>query len=65
MAVSKLQDIINRYKAYTAMNNLTQAQASEKIGCSQEHLSRIFRGLRRPSMTLLENMLEVLDNEPK
>ena len=47
------------------MNNLTQAQASEKIGCSQEHLSRIFRGLRRPSMTLLENMLEVLDNESK
>lgn len=38
----------------------TQTQAAEEIGCSQEHLSRIFRNLKNPSAKLLDKMEEVM-----
>lgn len=38
------------------MYNLTQQECAEEIGCCREHLSRVLRGLRSPSVKLLMNM---------
>lgn len=62
--VSKLtQDIVNKYENFMYQKRWTQTEAAEKIGCSQEHLSRIFRGLRNPSAKILDKMEEVMTNE--
>jgi len=62
--VNKLtQDIINRYEAFIYKKQWTQTEAAEKIGCTQEHLSRVFRGLRNPSVKLLDKMEEVMRND--
>ncbi len=54
------QDIITKYQLFTSYKNWTQTRAAEEIGCSQEHLSRIFRGLKNPSVKLLDKMEEVM-----
>jgi len=55
-----IKDIIKQYEIFTRKYNLTQTEAAEKIGCSQEHLSRIFRGLKNPSVKLVDKMEEVM-----
>ena len=41
----------------------TQTEAANHIGCSQEHLSRIFKGTKNPSVKLLDKMEEVMQND--
>jgi transcriptional regulator with XRE-family HTH domain len=48
--------IIMEFENYMKKNNLTQAEAAEKIGCGREHLSKILRGLKNPSSKLLDAM---------
>ncbi len=55
--------IILEFENYMKKYNLTQQQAAEKIGCSREHLSRVLRGLKNPSTTLLDKMEEVVNND--
>lgn len=57
------QDIINQFEVFIYRKKWTQTEAAEKLGCSQEHLSRIFRGLRKPSVKILDKMEEVMKNE--
>lgn len=55
-----VQDIIDRYWLLTKKEHWLQDEAAERIGCSRSHLSKIFNGKRKPSMTLLEAMERVL-----
>ena len=55
------KDILNKFEAFIYKNHWTQTEAAEKIGCTQEHLSRVFRGLRQPSTKLLDRMEEVME----
>ena len=57
------RDIINKYEAFVYKHHWTQTEAAEKIGCSQEHLSRIFKGTKNPSVKLLDKMEEVMRRE--
>jgi transcriptional regulator with XRE-family HTH domain len=54
------RDIINKYEAFAYKKQWTQTEAAQQIGCSQEHLSRIFRGLKNPSAKLLDKMEEIM-----
>lgn len=54
------KEIITQYQIFMSKHNWTQTEAAEKIGCSQEHLSRIFRGLKNPSVKLIDKMEEVM-----
>lgn len=56
------KDIIEKYQSFMNYKNWTQTEAAEEVGCSQEHLSRIFRGLKNPSAKLLDRMEEVMRN---
>ena len=58
------RDIIDEFEVFIYQQGWTQTDAAEKIGCSQEHLSRIFRRLRNPSAKLLDRM-EILLEEQK
>ena len=60
-----IRDIINKYEAFAYKKQWTQTEAAQQIGCSQEHLSRIFRGLKNPSMKLLDKMEEITKEESK
>ena len=55
-----IQDIINKYKLFTRINNWTHQQAAEQIGCCRAHLTRIFNGDRTPSIKLLMKMEKVI-----
>ena len=57
------RDIIDRYARYIYKHNLTQTDAAEKIGCSQEHLSRILKGTKNPSVKLLDKMEQVMEKD--
>ena len=54
------RDIIEKYEKFVLDSNWTQTEAAEAIGCSQEHLSRIFKGTKNPSVKLLDKMEEVM-----
>ena len=56
------RDIIEKYLIFTNKQGWTQTEAAEKIGCSQEHLSRIFKGTKNPSVKLLDKMEQVMEN---
>jgi transcriptional regulator with XRE-family HTH domain len=43
--------------------NLTQAQFAEKVGVSNDTISRIERGIRSPSFDVLERLAKALDVE--
>ena len=51
-----IQEIIDNFNKFMVMYNLTQQECAEEIGCCREHLSRVLRGLRSPSVKLLMNM---------
>lgn len=57
------RDIIDKYATYIYKHNLTQTEAAEKIGCSQEHLSRILKGTKNPSVKLLDKMEQIMEND--
>ena len=58
-----IQEIINKFKKYMMLHNITQEEASENLGCCQEHLSRVLRGKKTPSVKLLMRMEEIMINE--
>ena len=58
-------DTIINFSALCNKKNWTQEFAAEKIKCSRSHLSKILSGKRNPSLTILKNMEEVLENERK
>lgn len=55
------KDIINKFENYMLRRGWNQTEAAKQIGCSQEHLSRIFRGIKNPSVKLLDKMEEVMN----
>lgn len=55
-----IQEIINNFKTFIEQHGWTQTYAAELIGCHFTHLSKIFHGVRVPSMTLLNKMEEVM-----
>ena len=57
------RDIIKQYELFVYNKKWTQTKAAERIGCSQEHLSRIFKGTKNPSVKLLDKMEEVIQND--
>ena len=58
-----IQEIIDKYYNYIKEKEWTYEQAAEKINCCRTHLGRIFNGKRIPSMTLLNKMEEVMEND--
>lgn len=54
------RDIIKQYELFIYNKGWTQTEAAELIGCSQEHLSRIFKGTKNPSVKLLDKMEEAM-----
>lgn len=57
-----IQQIIDNFTQFLLIMNITQEQAGEELGCSQEHLSRVLRGQRTPSIKLLMKMEEMMKN---
>ena len=57
------KDIINNFQVFIERHGWSQTEAAKKIECSQEHLSRVFRGLRNPSAKLLDKMESVMEEE--
>lgn len=55
------RDIIKQYELFIYNQGWTQTMAAEKIGCSQEHLSRIFKGTKNPSVRLLDEMERTME----
>lgn len=60
-----IQEIISKFNSFMVSHNMTQEEAAEQIECSQEHLSRVLRGKKSPSVKLLMKMEEVMNNEEK
>ena len=57
------RDIIKQYELFVYNKGWTQTEAANRIGCSQEHLSRIFKGTKNPSVKLLDKMEAVMEEE--
>ena len=57
------RDVIKRYELFAYNKGWTQTEAANHIGCSQEHLSRIFKGTKNPSVKLLDKMEAVMEEE--
>ena len=58
-----IQEIINKFSLFITRKGWTQEKAAEEIECSQEHLSRVLRGKKTPSVKLLMKMEEVMEND--
>lgn len=58
-----IQEIIEQFSNYITLHNIKQEEAAASIGCCQEHLSRVLRGKKTPSVKLLMKMEEVMKNE--
>ena len=57
-----IQEIIDKFKSFIFNKQMTQEMAAARIGCSQEHLSRILNNKKTPSVKLLMKMEEVMKN---
>lgn len=57
-----IQEILDNFNEFMLIFNLTQQMCAEEIGCCQEHLSRVLRGLKTPSVKLLMKMEEMMKN---
>ena len=55
-------NIIIQFQKYCQEHGLTHADAANLIGCSRSHITRIFSGLRKPSVNLLDKMEEVMNH---
>ena len=51
-----IQEIIDKFSLFLYNNQITQEEAAKQIECSQEHLSRVLRGKKTPSIKLLMKM---------
>ena len=58
-----IQEIINKFSLFITRKGWTQEKAAEEIECSQEHLSRVLRGKKTPSVKLLMKMEETMKKE--
>jgi transcriptional regulator with XRE-family HTH domain len=54
-----------KLRSLRRLNELTQFQLAEQVGCSTEYISRIERGLVSPSFDLIEKICLALRIEPK
>ena len=62
--MAKLQKLLGaRVYELRKRGNLTQAQFAEKVGVSNDTISRIERGIRSPSSDVLERLAKALDVE--
>ena len=62
--MAKLQKLLGtRVYELRRRLNLTQAQFAEKVGVSNDTISRIERGIRSPSFDVLERIAKGLDVE--
>lgn len=55
-----IQTIINNFKEYMKLHNLSQGAAAELIEISRPHLNKVLNGNTAPSMALLMRMEEVM-----
>ncbi|MFH1637556.1 MAG: helix-turn-helix transcriptional regulator, partial [Candidatus Woesearchaeota archaeon] len=62
--MAKLQKLLGaRVYELRRRVNLTQAQFAERVGVSNDTISRIERGIRSPSFDVLERIAKALDIE--
>ena len=55
-----IQKIIDEFKQYMSIHNLTQGEAAELINISRTHLNKVLNGREIPSMALLMRMEECM-----
>lgn len=57
-----IQEIIDEFAKYMGYYDIKQEEAAGLLGCCQEHLSRVLRGKKTPSVKLLMRMEEIMRN---
>ena len=57
-----IQEIIDAFSNYMKLHDIKQEEAASDLGCCQEHLSRVLRGKKTPSVKLLMKMEEIMRN---
>ena len=55
-----IQEIIDKFKEYMELKNLSQGAAAELIEISRPHLNKILNGRTAPSMKVLMKMEEII-----
>lgn len=55
-----IEEIIKKFKYFIKEKRWTQEYAAGKIGCCQEHLSRVLNGKKTPSVALLMRMERIM-----
>ena len=60
-----IQEIIDNFSNYMEYHNIKQEEAAAQLGCCQEHLSRVLRGKKTPSVKLLMRMEEEMKKDEK
>lgn len=58
-----VKDIIKQFKYFCEVKGWKQKEIAERLECDRSHVSKIFSGTRNPSITILEKMEEVMNNE--
>ena len=58
-----IQKIIDEFKHYMAINNLTQGDAAELVNISRTHLNKVLNGKETPSMALLMRIEKVMEGK--
>ena len=58
-----VKNIIKQFKYFCEIKGWTQKEVAERLECDRSHVSKIFSGTRNPSITILEKMEEVMNNE--
>jgi transcriptional regulator with XRE-family HTH domain len=58
-----VKDIIKQFKYFCEVKGWKQKEIAERLECDRSHISKIFSGTRNPSITILEKMEEVMNNE--
>ena len=58
-----IKDIIKQFKYFCEVKGWKQKEIAERLECDRSHVSKIFSGTRNPSITILEKMEEVMNNE--
>ena len=52
-------ELVSQFKKNLAKANMSQADAARKLNVGATHLNQILQGKRRPSLDLLEKMVEL------
>ena len=58
-----VKDIIEQFKQFCKIKGWIQEEIAERLMCDRSHVSKIFSGTRNPSITILEKMEEVMNND--